>query len=65
MFYGYNKIFVINNKCRYEGEFLDGWFHGYGVFWRCDGMRYEGEFRGGKIWGLGMSAIIIDTSSPY
>lgn len=38
---------------RYEGEFLDGWFHGYGVFWRADGMRHEGEFRGGKIWGLG------------
>lgn len=38
---------------RYEGEFVHGWFHGYGVFWRADGMRHEGEFRGGKIWGRG------------
>lgn len=39
---------------RYEGEFMQGWFHGYGVFWRADGMKFEGEFRGGRIWGLGM-----------
>lgn len=38
---------------RYEGEFMQGWFHGHGVFWRSDGMKYEGEFRGGRIWGLG------------
>ncbi|KAL3278690.1 hypothetical protein HHI36_016226 [Cryptolaemus montrouzieri] len=38
---------------RYEGEFLKGWFHGYGTFWRADGMRFEGEFRGGQIHGLG------------
>lgn len=38
---------------RYEGEFMQGWFHGHGVFWRSDGMKYEGEFRGGRVWGLG------------
>lgn len=38
---------------RYEGEFSQGWFHGYGVFWRTDGTHHEGEFRGGKIYGLG------------
>lgn len=43
------RLFLI----RYEGEFLLGWIHGLGVFWRADGMRHEGEFRGGKIWGLG------------
>lgn len=48
---------------RYEGEFLDGWFHGYGVFWRADGMRHEGEFRGGKIWGLGTFQKISQTAS--
>lgn len=41
-------------KNRYEGEFMQGWFHGHGVFWRSDGMKYEGEFRGGRIWGLGL-----------
>jgi len=39
---------------RYEGEFMQGWFHGAGIFWRSDGMKYEGEFRGGRIWGLGL-----------
>lgn len=39
---------------RYEGEFMQGWFHGHGVFWRSDGMKFEGEFRGGRVWGLGM-----------
>lgn len=38
---------------RYEGEMMQGWFHGHGVFWRADGTKYEGEFRGGRIWGLG------------
>jgi len=33
---------------------MQGWFHGYGVFWRADGMKFEGEFRGGRIWGLGI-----------
>lgn len=39
---------------RYEGEFQMGWFHGFGIFWRADGLKFEGEFRGGKIWGLGL-----------
>lgn len=39
---------------RYEGEFMQGWFHGHGVFWRSDGMKFEGEFRGGRIWGYGL-----------
>lgn len=33
---------------------MKGWFHGYGIFWRTDGMKFEGEFRGGRIWGLGL-----------
>lgn len=51
------KTFISNSSLllsfRYEGEFVQGWFHGYGVFWRADGMKHEGEFRAGKIWGLG------------
>lgn len=45
----YGKI-----RYRFEGEFMQGWFHGHGIFWRADGMRYQGEFRGGRIWGLGL-----------
>lgn len=48
-------IFVQDHSLflRYEGEFMQGWFHGHGVFWRADGMKFEGEFRGGRVWGLG------------
>ena len=38
---------------RYEGEFIQGKFHGCGVFTRGDGMKYEGEFKDGKVWGQG------------
>lgn len=48
----YDKFLLYIN--RYEGEFINGWFHGYGIFWRADGMKFEGEFRGGKIWGHGL-----------
>lgn len=47
---------------RYEGEFMQGWFHGQGVFWRADGMKYEGEFRGGRVWGLGLVTFHDDTN---
>lgn len=38
---------------RYEGEFQNGKFNGYGVFTRSDGMKYEGEFKSGQICGYG------------
>ena len=33
------------DSSRYEGEFMQGWFHGLGVFSTIDGMKFEGEFR--------------------
>lgn len=39
--------------CRYEGEFRNGKFNGFGVFVRSDGMKFEGQFQDGKIQGLG------------
>ncbi|KAF4516392.1 hypothetical protein B566_EDAN008515 [Ephemera danica] len=53
-----SKIFHTD---KYEGEFMQGWFHGHGVFWRADGMKFEGEFRGGRIWGLGLVTFSDDT----
>lgn len=50
------KIYFFCSVFRYEGEFMQGWFHGHGVFWRADGMKFEGEFRGGRVWGLGMQS---------
>lgn len=47
-------MFIFCSDFRYEGEFMQGWFHGHGVFWRADGMKFEGEFRGGRVWGLGV-----------
>lgn len=49
-----DTIFTSDMGHRYEGEFMQGWFHGHGIFWRSDGMKFEGEFRGGRIWGLGL-----------
>jgi len=38
---------------KYEGDFKNGCFDGFGVFTRSDGMKYEGEFKDGNITGCG------------
>ena len=38
---------------RYEGEWRDGYWHGYGAVWYADGGHYEGEFRNGMRQGRG------------
>ena len=30
------------DSSRYEGEFMQGWFHGHGVFITLDGTKFEG-----------------------
>lgn len=45
--------FCRNSSHKYEGEFKDGRFDGFGVFTRSDGMMYEGEFHDGNITGSG------------
>ena len=45
---------VLLSLNRYDGEFLQGRYHGLGVFTRCDGMKFEGQFKDGKIFGLGL-----------
>lgn len=37
----------------YEGEFLNGKKHGYGIYTWDDGQRYEGEWRNGVFHGYG------------
>jgi hypothetical protein len=39
---------------KYEGEFANGNFSGYGIFTRSDGMKYEGQFKDGNITGYGL-----------
>ena len=35
------------SQCGYEGEFRNGKYHGWGIFYGANGDRYEGEFRNG------------------
>lgn len=37
----------------YEGDFVDGKEHGYGVYIYSNGARYEGQFKEGMMHGLG------------
>ncbi|WP_417500694.1 PEGA domain-containing protein [Marinobacter sp.] len=39
---------------RYEGQFVDGAFHGTGTAWYSDGSRYEGDWDNGKRAGEGV-----------
>ena len=38
----------------YEGEILDGWYHGKGKFTYPNGVIYEGEFFKGEFHGTGV-----------
>jgi hypothetical protein len=40
-------------KAHYQGQFLDGKFHGRGVYQFSDGRTYEGQFDRGNISGQG------------
>ncbi|RYY69786.1 hypothetical protein EON63_23305 [archaeon] len=37
----------------YEGDFVDGKEHGYGVYIYSNGAKYEGQFKEGMMHGLG------------
>ena len=39
---GQAQVMRFPDSSRYEGEFLQGWFHGHGLFTTIDGMKYEG-----------------------
>lgn len=39
---------------KYEGQFVDGAFHGSGTAWYPDGKRYEGDWKNGKRNGEGV-----------
>jgi len=38
----------------YDGEFLDGLYHGKGKLVRVDEVIYEGEFKNGRKDGFGV-----------
>jgi hypothetical protein len=40
-------------KAHYKGEFLNGKFHGHGLYQFSDGRSYEGQFQNGNISGRG------------
>lgn len=46
--------------CSYEGDYLDGHFHGSGVFRCVSGRTYEGAWRRGRRHGFGVQVMIND-----
>ena len=40
-------------QSKYEGQFVDGRFDGFGVFTKNDGTKYEGAFKEGRVEGAG------------
>lgn len=40
-------------QSKYEGEMLDGWYHGKGKYYYPNGVVYEGEFYKGEFHGEG------------
>lgn len=38
----------------YEGEYLEGWYHGKGKFYYPNGVIYEGNFFKGEFHGEGV-----------
>jgi len=42
--YKYNLIMSELFGSKYEGEWLDGWYHGHGKYYYPDGIIYEGNF---------------------
>lgn len=47
------RVVAFPNGDRYEGEFKDGLFHGWGIYTYRTGDRYEGEFAGDLKHGKG------------
>lgn len=50
--YPYYQLFLKQNGY-YEGEYKDGYYHGYGIFHYMDGSTYEGNFLRGERHGQG------------
>jgi hypothetical protein len=40
-------------ESRYEGETLDGWYHGKGKYFFANGSVYQGDFYKGEFHGEG------------
>lgn len=42
------------SNSRYEGQYLDNWFHGQGKYFYPNGVIYEGDFFKGQFHGEGV-----------
>ena len=49
----------------YDGEFLQGYRHGYGVFYYANGACYEGEWLNNMKHGKVDSKFLKDVVTPY
>lgn len=45
---------ILDNECKYDGQFRNGMFHGKGTFKWPNGVKFEGDFVKGQIWGKGV-----------
>lgn len=51
-FTGKAKLWL-KSGCSYEGDFLNGFMHGQGIFHWPDNVSYEGEFNKNRMYGHG------------
>ena len=56
------SIYVWENGDKYEGEFVDGLFHGQGTIVYSDGSSYVGEWKDGLFHGQGTGAFANESS---
>ena len=49
---------LVLDGCKYEGQYINGYFHGRGNFVAPDGRSYNGDFLNGKQCGNGVVIMI-------
>ena len=48
------KVNYFMKKIKYEGDFIDNNFEGFGDYYEKDGTFYSGQFKGGLKFGNGI-----------
>jgi hypothetical protein len=59
---GYAEVVFTDTGDKYKGEFVDGKFHGVGIFNFSSGLVYRGQFFKGEMQGVGIYEWVSGTS---